>query len=339
MKLNAIDSDSDLVVEALNFLKSNQNEDGTFSETMLKIIPSNPDETPKFRDFHVTCFVLNAFLVNREYVDENYSEVTERINKTMSITIVSVDNYDAAYASYLYASNSNDLFATNIMRFVQQEAHTDGTFTFWDLKNKKEISGSTKVLIASYAIMTYIKLKETKLAEPIIKWLIKEKDKNGNFHGTFDTNVALEALTEVESYSGVNQANIVVKIKTEKPEIIKVIQVNSLITSEPYYLPKTVTSYSIEIEGEGFAMITTNYEFLMDVSKASDDFKLEADAKKKNEENSELNLCASYSGQIKSGEFTPIMEIEINEGFEYDTKSDPMRQNAEIKVIIQSFLN
>lgn len=339
MQLDAIDSDSEIVLKALNYLKSKQNFDGTFNETKLTKIPSNPDETPRFREFHNTCFVFNAFIVNRDYIKQNFSDVMTRIESVLETKVISADNYDATYASYLFASNNKSSYAINIMKTVDKAAHTNGIVKYWNLKDKKEMSGSTKVLIASYAIMTYIKLNNTELAEPIIKWLIGEKDKNGNFHGVFDTNVALEALTEVESYSGVDRANILVKIIPEKSEIPIFVQMNTLLAPERINLPKTITSYSMEVEGEGFAMITTHYEYFMDVSKASEEFEIEADVKRINHTTSEVNLCGSYSGSLtRNSELIPMMEIEINGGFEYNPASDPMKNNENISVIIQKYL-
>lgn len=333
MQIDAIDSDSDLIGEFLFFLKTRQNPNESFSETNLDQFPSNPDG--QNREFHLTTFILHAFLINRHFVEMNFvADVIEKAYNYTKKEIHRVDLYDAAFAAYVATLNGNTKFAESMMKILEEKAHTNGVVKFWTSRDRKKVSAPTKILIAACAVLTYLELKEFAKAEPIIRYLLQEKDEKGYFHGIFDTNFALEALTQVERFSNVERSNILVKIRSAKTKEVA-IDVNSLEKSRFIDFPIGINKYEISVENQGFVMISTHFSYKSAVEQDTEDFEIDVEVV---EDGKMAKICGKFNG-AERGHFMPLIEVDLERNFVYDPSSNPMSQNSDIQVRFEVFMN
>ena len=200
-----ISIDASLVQKSVNWLLSNQMENGCFRKrgyvhsSYLKGGGS---------DDSLTSFILTAL----HTASSNFKEVevsAKALDRAYTCMMEKLDTSDiystivAAHAANLISKKNDKTRVDKLMATIESKANTT-TGKFWDIK-KETVKcdycwwtfrpSSEAVEMTAYNIMSYVLRDELPLALDSVKWLAKQRNSQGGFVSTQDTVVALQALS------------------------------------------------------------------------------------------------------------------------------------------------
>merc|ERR1712227_224479 len=204
-----ISVNAQLVQESVNWLLSNQMENGCFRKrgyvhsSYLK---------GGFSDDSLTAFVLTALNtaganmgeieIPSEKLDRAYDCMWSNLNSSdlyTSILVAHADNFKTYTAEAPQSDQSKRL-----MTEIVSKANTSTGAKFWETE-KKSVGcdycwwsyrpSSEAVEMTAYNIMSYVLTDQLPLALDSVKWLAKQRNSQGGFVSTQDTVVALQALS------------------------------------------------------------------------------------------------------------------------------------------------
>jgi A-macroglobulin TED domain len=200
------------------------------------------------------------------------------------------------------------------------------------------ILGSTKVLISSYVAQTYLQVSRPEKVEPIMKWLLLEKDKKGDFHGTYDTIVGLQTICQMAAETSTSLTNLRFKF-TNAENVSKTTEISehdSFVTQH-VDMPYGTDQVSLDIEGTGFAIIHQSFYFSMRLDEKFKNFELKIQKNVTQNGGLEVVTCLRYIGVLRR-DMDVIMEHQLPSGYVYETSSNPMRQSPLVKVTFACIL-
>lgn len=312
--------------KALSFLKRMQTEEGSFPEySKVSTQYLYSDLSASWEGVSLTAFTVIAFLESKGYENDFAVTITKALNY-INVNVGNLkSNYALAIASYALALGGQKQTANYILIILLTNALVvDDRVMYWnnELANASiKTPLSTKVEIAAYVVLTYVKLGRAKEAHLIVKWLVSQQSSKGGFSSTQDTSIALQALSEyaTELYSKDVNMDIKMSFDIEHQINFKVNETNRL-GKQFKRIPSNVRTVSINANGTGIAslQVTRNYK---KVHNESEGFSLWLSlASSSNNAVVILNINAKRDHK----EFSALTMIEITlpSGFEYDTTVD-----------------
>lgn len=309
-----INVDEAVITQAIDYIISKQNKDGSFNKTSTgpyeKILKPNPTT----RTNYLTSFVLLALQKN---VDSN-ENVTKSMELAEGFLIDDVKNskvdYDRAIAAYALS------LANKISESEQLIFHN---FTHNYRKNLKEKEGFF-IEIASYETLAHLSLDNIPRALESVKWLISHRVKNGGFPSSHDNYVALKAISEfiLRSNATTQYTNINLKLQ-DKSNTIKV---NNILDTN--YLEVTNLkneNLNFHVNGHGFAYANLWYQYNLDSSPGKNNFNIETQLSESLHQK-ELKVILNSTSSANS----KFINIEISLPSNFNYKSHNNATNIEV---------
>lgn len=175
--------DENILKNGLAFLKSKQQNDGSFREdgSLYDFVTLN--------QLSVTASVVLTLLENTQYLDQYKSVIDKAIGYIRNN--VKQNNDMRATALCLYVLQlCKDPMVNELLVILEAKAKTSGDHKWWQ---HTETPANIDVYITGYILITMMELK--KPVTPIIKWIVSKRNSNGGFASTFETEVGLRALS------------------------------------------------------------------------------------------------------------------------------------------------
>ncbi|XP_070504781.1 thioester-containing protein 1 allele S1-like [Chironomus tepperi] len=170
-----INIDQNLIAKSLDFVKTQQQDYGSFNYDSNFDYREEMDENPK--DIQ-TAEIISVFLKTENRQDhQNVIGKALKYLKDISMT----SDYQKVTAAYAFALNNDKYDAQNLLK--------DDYLT-----SKSKRQQAVNIEVAAYTILTKILLDQD--PQDDVKWLIKKLDANNGFYSPHDADLALHALYE-----------------------------------------------------------------------------------------------------------------------------------------------
>ena len=304
-----ISINAQLVQESVNWLLSNQMENGCFRKrgyvhsSYLKGGGS---------DDSLTAFILTA--LNTASKNFKQVEVDPRaLNRAYKCMMKNLNTSDI-YSSIVVAHAANFMGkrsdVDNLMDSIETKANKT-TGKFWDIK-KETVKcdycwwsfrpSSEAVEMTAYNIMSYVLRDQLPLALDSVKWLAKQRNSQGGFVSTQDTVVALQALSmysqKVTKIPLAMSIDITDKESgSNKLESVQLNDDNALLLRSQK-LSQLPASLDISSNGGGCALVQSVLRYNTKEVAGDNGFRVSATPLNVNSvvEKPALRVCAAYSG-------------------------------------------
>lgn len=317
--------------DALSYVKSRQEADGSFNEDVPTISYMKP-KTPV--GFHLTAFVVIAFLEQDKLYRAKYSEVIEKaLNFLDSKLPLLNDNSSMAIAAYAFA-----LIGHRSTQDVLDQLKTNAIMMddkmFWDFQGSS--SPSVMVETAAYAIMAFVTAKRPSDAVQIMNWLVTQRNEAGGFYVSTDTAVGVQALTMMATEFNNADVNVTIRLSYENQENVE-FKVNSsyAMDVQSAELKNDARIISMTAHGSGFAFFQVSYRYTTVLQDPVKRFDLTTEVLATGNENIlHLKICASFipEGEKVKSQMT-LIEVNLPSGYMYDSQTAEMVKAVGVRVI------
>lgn len=322
-----------MVFHALKFLKDNQDSDGKFSE--YGTVPLHNDSEVSLTAFTVIAFFSGAKIID---ISRFYQTIEKSLNFIEQASPNLNDNYEIAIAAYALALGERNV--ANLLEILEKNSYYDGftNMMFWE-KDLNAAKGSTlsaiKNEISAYAILAYVKTNKIEKAIPIVKWLVKQQNVDGQFSSYHDTAIALEALAAFASKFFSNQLDMEIDLNLPNSQKMAFkLNNNNRYELQKIKLPENLRNASLDTKGSGIVLFQVLYSYNKFSTKIDKMFNLKVtEIPMTNVSLLHLKICTSYipenSLHLNNGKST--VEIHLPKGYVIDHQFD-LYQNKNLKV-------
>ncbi|XP_037812877.1 CD109 antigen-like isoform X3 [Lucilia sericata] len=327
--------DSDVIDQALQYVVSNQLENGQFKQTGRLFHPAHQN------DVGFTAFALLALLEDMDYSNKYKSE----IEKGIKYLVANIDKESDIYALALVVvvlKKVQHPSADKLIEKLEKLAHEENGLKSWTKTSKDH---SNDIEITAYILEAYVYTEPAGKLLPIIKWLISNRNSMGGFDSTQDTVVGLQALIKfAEKYIPGGDGKMMITFEAldgEGKETTKgsfsVDKENSLIL-QTHVLPKSSRQITLEASGEGSSLVQLSYRYNLATKDDKPSFSIKHTIQPTDYPNLlQMDVCADFvpgaNSDIKESNMA-IMEIYLPSGFTADTdKFDAIRQANQVQRI------
>ena len=341
--------DESVIKKSINWLISNINEDGSFSEpgtiihrdmqggvnsklTSTSYILASLLESNIF-DF-LNQKILNSIAKSTKFLEKHFESIQ---NDTYSLSLIT-------YALNLGNSNLGDksFFLLNSLA----KKHNDDELYWSSSSLKTEEStetASSDIEMTSYALLTYLLRGEISKSLAIVKWLISKSNSLGAYSSTQNTILALQSLSQFglsimtanESYT----YNIDINITAENSfnqTLVRSFNVNdkNSFILQTWNLPDCNYNLSVNANGNGFASLQVISKYNLKSVAEQEAFSLEQKVLFSNESINKVHVqtCVQYHDISDNQTGMSIIEASLFSGFEVN-KADMD------KIVLDNYVN
>ena len=304
--------DARLVQESVNWLTSNQMENGCF---MKRGYVHSSYLKGGGSDDSLTAFILTALHTASKSFEQ--LEVSQKsLNSAYNCMMKNLNTSDiyssivVAHAANLINKENDQKNIDDLMASIETRANTT-TGKFWDIK-KETVKceycwwsfrpSSEAVEMTAYNIMSYVLRGQLPLALDSVKWLAKQRNSQGGFVSTQDTVVALQALSMYSQK--VTKIPLAMSIDitdresgNNKLDSVKLSEDNALLLRSQK-LSKLPATLDISSNGPGCALVQSVLKYNTKEVAGDNGFTVTATPLNVNSvvERPALRVCAAYSG-------------------------------------------
>lgn len=326
-----INIEEKVILEALQWLASNQAPNGSFPE--VGQVSHKDMQGGSAKGLALTAYTLLAFLENakatplyRNIINKGIDYIVRNLNGLEDPYAIAICAYTLQLAQHPVAD-----IAFNLLESAA-EATTD---TKWwrrpvgetDKKNPwVNVPNSVNVEMTAYSLLTYLQRGLIDDALPIMRWLVTQQNDQGGFASTQDTVIALTALAKLAEKIVTSDVDVSVVFTYNKGTStnIKVNKANSMILQK-HEIPRKVRQVDINATGSGFAIVQVSYRYNVNVTGAWPLFTLDPQVDKNSDNNHlQLSICSGFVGGNESN--MAVMEVALPSGFTVDLDSLPSLQ-------------
>lgn len=320
-----IQIDEKIISEALNFLSSKQDQDGSFPEVGRML--SKSMQGGAAGGVSLTAYTLITFLENKEHSGGHQGTISKALEFLESKMFDLNDTYAmavTAYALQLANHSQKEIFLDKL----ESKAENVNGMKFWkrdDLSTSSTRPDSINIEMTSYALLAFVEAGRDVDALAIMKWLVTQRNENGGFHSTQDTIVGLQALAKLSAkiYSADKDLKISVKLPLNSPIDLNVNSENSLVLQKRE-IPSSARIFEVSATGKGFGVLQIAYKFNIPLAKQAR-FNLAPKVQEaSNKEFLHLKVCTSFiEDSFASSSNMAVMEVTLPSGFTYDSDHKP----------------
>ncbi|GAB6021255.1 CD109 molecule [Chamberlinius hualienensis] len=332
--------DDGVVIEALKWLASKQQGDGSFPE--VGTVSHKAMQGGSANGLALTAYVLIAFVENGAQQMQEFSSVVERAIRNIEQVMLTVDDtYALAIATYaLHLAGSNEK-ETAFQKLEKKAITADGQ-KFWtgvmeqntvgeengeEVKPKPKVeTNSYDIEMTSYALMTYVLRNDINNAISVVKWLISQTNSNGGFSSTQDTVIGIEALATIAQQISAPRRSLDITFNyNNASRTVQVDNDNAMIlhTSQ---IPNDIKEVLITARGSGFAIAQVSYSYNLNVTQEKPSFLVNPIVDRNSNRNLlVINACTSYLQNGSSN--MAVVEVDLPSGYTVDKDSLPALLN------------
>ncbi|BET03017.1 thioester-containing protein [Nesidiocoris tenuis] len=323
--------DTELILNSLKWLASQQAQNGSFPE--VGHVSHKSMQGGGSKGLALTAYVLTAFVEAKETLktdkfDDVISKAATYVNERIQEK-ESDDIYSVAVASYAL-NVLNHPAKDKAFELLESKSKTNESQKYWekeksdeDEKNKNPwdswVPNAINVEITSYALLSYLRRGLTTESIPILKWLLAQQNSDGGFSSTQDTVVALGAIAQLAEKFTSGEKDVAITFnyapigKTE----INVNGGNSLVLQKAELPSRRVREIEVDAKGKGFAVVQVSYRFNVNKKGAFPSFTLEPKVDPSSTKNHLLlEVCTTYVGGKESN--MAVMEVTLPSGYTID---------------------
>lgn len=330
--------DDKILVRALNFISSKQNDDGSFPD----LDNTYYRKTDTQQGVPLTAFIVIAISENKVHKASHKATIDRGLNYIDTKLSQLNDNFAIAIASYALALNNHPETSSYIRELIENAIVRDGKM-FWYRERKSLQPGnspSINVEIAAYALMALIAAGRSVEALPIMKWLMTQRNDAGGFYSTTDTVVGLQALGMIAKIYHTASVNMNVKFSYEKNRTINFnINPQNAMTLQYKDMEQDALNFNVNAVGTGFAYIQVAYQYNINLAKTARRFVLTVIPLSVSNPNTlHLEICARYvpePGDVQSQ--MTLIEVFLPSGYVYDPVTADLVASAGVRVSLSNF--
>ncbi|XP_076341788.1 alpha-2-macroglobulin-like protein 1 [Tachypleus tridentatus] len=228
--------------------------------------------------------------------------------------------YSKALFSYAAALAGSPL-AQGFVTDLEGRAIKEDSKMYWRKEDTK-LSQSTLVELASYVLLTYLKLGGTenfKKASSLVQWLMDNRNPYGGFFSTQDTVIALQALSQYAALISREKVVLTVTLKGDNLQDTFLVDETNKLVQQSTYVSTIPNLLEVEATGSGCVFIQAILRYNIPPSKTSKDFQLAVQSNKIDSFGRSINItsCVRYTGKGKESNMA-ILEIKMLSGYEVD---------------------
>ncbi|XP_033116725.1 CD109 antigen-like [Anneissia japonica] len=335
--------DYKLVEKAVNWLLTQQNEDGSFREPG-KICNRNMQGGVS-GPVTLTAYVLVALQEAKH--GNGFSQTTLNL---LNISVDSAASYInsqlstfesdpyvmaiTTYALTLSKHPNKDLFLAELEELAivevgmkhwsRQEVTVDDDQSLgWFRPYYKP--PSSDIEMTAYGLLVYLARDDVLAGSSISKWLTKQRSELGGYSSTQDTVVALQALSSYASEINVNRGEITIAVTaTEDPSFKQTITINSdnALVFQQLEVPVTTGSINVSVSGSGSVLVQFTVSYNVEEVDQVPAFDVMVTVTNDDLNSIQVEVCGQYLRQEESG--MSIIEVGIPSGF--DVNEDKLKE-------------
>ncbi|XP_071547683.1 alpha-2-macroglobulin-like protein 1 [Panulirus ornatus] len=306
-----------------SWLRMKQDEDGCFLRVGKVIhkalkggIVGNDSSIP------LTAYVLISLM--EAGADPSSAEVTRATACLLDSTRDLLDPYVLALKSYALALARHP-DARQTLQLLLDQAVVQSNSTFWNLPDGPGKSQSLAVETAGYAIlamMTHDADIYGTQARKVVKWVSAQRNGRGGFYTTQDTVVALQALAVFETRQHQGPTDMLVNITaTGLSHSFSITDTNKLL-QQRVTLTSLPTSVSVDVVGQGCALLQAVLRYNVPVPESSEAFSLSVNARSEPDVacvTKRVYVCVAYLLADGSSNMA-VVEVNLVSGYLPETR-------------------
>ena len=240
------------------------------------------------------------------------------------------DNYTLAIVTYAMHIAKHPSKDSLLAKLDEKSENSEGK-KYWQNKDPEGDQArlwirpnSLNVEMTSYALLAFIEADRALDGIQIMKWLLEQRNKNGDFASTQDTVVGLQALTKQAAIVCASNRNVVIEVKPDQgsSKTFKVDNDNDLVLQK-HEMPSNSRSFEVSATGHGLAILQMSHKFNISVVDEEPRFILKPKVKNETNKNKlHLTVGASFvsdSSYEKSN--MAIMEVTLPSGYTFENDS------------------
>lgn len=326
-----IQIDEKIINEALDFLSSVQNNDGSFPEVGYML--SKSMQGGASNGIGMTAYTLITFLENKNHV-EKFKNTIKKALKFIESEMENVDDIYAmaitSYALQLAKNNAKDVFLDKL----NSKSQNENGLKYWkrnDLGSMDKRPNSINIEMSAYAMMAFLEGGRKTDALSIMKWLITQRNENGGFQSTQDTIVGLQALAKLSSSIFVtdNDIHISVKSPTQSQVEFHLNSQNSMILQK-HELSSLPKYFEINAFGTGLGLLQISYKYNLPIANQVRFTLTPKLMEASNKEFLHLSICTNFiSDSFDNKSNMAVMEVSLPSGFTFDSDHLPSLKSSE----------
>lgn len=285
--------DDDVITDALKFLVSKQQSDGSFLEhgTVLQ----NELKGGALEGLALTAYITLAMVEITPILDNTEEVQNATFAKDLALEYISNtplkdldDPYAAAIVTYtLQIANHGK--AEAFKQVLEKLAKQEGGLKFWEpRKVEVPVNDTTprpwvprikpvSVEMTSYALLVYLAQGKLEDALPVGKWLIQQRTEDGGFISTQDTVVGLTALAKFAMSTFSDSPDLSINVAYEGGSNDLIVNKKNQIVLQEVTLPNTIRSVELSAEGKGSALAQFTCSYYVEDKEDVPAFKIDID--------------------------------------------------------------
>ncbi|KAL8600817.1 hypothetical protein ACOMHN_056475 [Nucella lapillus] len=212
---NFVPVDMNATCDTLHWLRTRQRTEGSFIEDVW--VTHREMLGGVNGDMSVTAFVLITLLecpcvheARTEMIDKAARYLEHRLEENQRPLTAAITAYALALAGSEWSREFNmklmdhvktDPQGLKYWSYAEEEAFGDQDTPYWYSKKPSALAVET----TAYALLTQLTLNDVTASNPIVAWLLQQREEHGSFVSTQDTVIALQALSEysIKSFSAI----------------------------------------------------------------------------------------------------------------------------------------
>ena len=309
-----VDVEDPVIQEALQFIASKQQPNGSFTEDGAVIHENLQSGTGNGVGF--TSYIAIVLQESSEFFPQFKSNVESAL-KYVKANLDSSDIYSLVLVTYLSVM-SNDPDQDDLIEKLVSKATKTPKYVYWKKNPQVKTVTNLDIEISSYGLLILDSKPELyKDAFKIFRWLLSNQNSNGGFQSTQDTAVALEALTKYSHKFSTQNTNVFIAIVPDQgPAIDTSINQNTTLIPQSYSLQKNVREIDVNAVGTGYSIIQLSCSYYHEKVAPNPKFNLTVSFDNTSCDNKIiLNVRANTVTDLSD---MVVFEVEFPSGFLYD---------------------
>lgn len=313
-----IEIDEAVFSDALDFVLSKQQEDGSFREDGVIIYKALQGGTASGVAFtsYVTVVLQDEL--------KRYPQYEESVEIALDYVYNFCDTddvYSLVLATYLFYE-ANDENKYEFVEDLLEKSTVTTDYEFWKNQPPTEKTSSLDIEITSYALLVLNQLPELfDDAFKVLQWLIAQPNLQGGLESTQDIVVGIDAIFKFGAKISVANNDLNIELRPEHGDLISLkLNGTTSLTTQRYHLNNTVNNVEAYASGQGFAVVELSCGYYLNEVVDNPSFDLSVTFGNESCDNKlVMEICASFiTYDSSTSSNLAIFKIEFPSGFNYD---------------------
>ena len=231
----------------------------------------------------LTAYVLGALLDSKAKSERDDDVSIIKARDYLEKNVHSATNsYTIALMAYTLSRVDSD-FAQILLQKLNDRAQVQQSFKYWTAEKGSHAAG---VEITSYALLSYVSMREVSEALPIVKWISLNRNILGGFRTTQDTCVALRALSAYAILAYMGGMNISIQLASTNLDMDSSFTINDQKSDviNRSKIPTLPAELFVNSNGTGCALMQVNIKYNVPQTTSQFAFDIRVDVHTKHKE-------------------------------------------------------